>query len=628
MILKTIPTIRARLVVGVAIFLLAFGVRVLTWHDTRLEVRKVQTVVVADYQRIAQLFGDGGISSFLSRSSPLADLNTLGHPPGYSLLVAVIYSFSQSDAAIQFVQMAADALSAVMIFLIVSELLSLGAGAVAGFLAAFSPQLAWNSVLLLPDSISVLPILLAVFLLARAIKRPRLLSFIVIGALVGLSCWLRANVMFLTVFVAVITLLVLGIRRWQFALAIVCGTLVIVLPLTIRNAIVFHRFIPLSLGAGQTFLEGIADYDKAGRFGIPETDMGIMMQEAKFYQRPDYYGTLFNPDGVERERARLSRGFAVVRSHPVWFAGVMAKRASSMLRLERSRLLSNEPAITHSLDDLDHAEVASTITREELFSNGVAVPGAAAYPGGGSPGVLPAVTVRGNTEKYARQFSGPEITVKSGTDYVITSPNKIIHGRMRVSVINASGNVYSSQIIEPFEHTPKGDWAKSHPLEYPEMIDSGLDQPEQLVTLPFVAVRDEPIRVVWANEASNTQSLVEISFIKLHELGPARYLWTRYPRSVVNAIQRVFLTAVILPFGILGILILALRSQTAALVVLSIVPIYFMTVQAAVHTEYRYVIAVTYFLFAFAGVTIGCGFGLAVQKLTARVGSSATKSVA
>src|SRR4029450_9143624 len=101
-------------------------------------------------------------------------------------------------------------------------------------------------------------------------------------------------------------------RPWRFALAVVCGTLLIVLPLTLRNAFVFHRFIPLSLGAGQTFLEGIADYDHDGRFGIPQTDMGIMKQEAEIYQRPDYYGTLFNPDGVERERARLSRGWAVI----------------------------------------------------------------------------------------------------------------------------------------------------------------------------------------------------------------------------------------------------------------------------------------------------------------------------
>src|SRR5436190_13380945 len=115
--------LKRRIVSAVVIFLLALGVRVLTWHDTRLEVGKVQSAVVADYQRVAELLRAGGVSSFLSSSSPLADLNNLGHPPGYSFLIASVYSFRHSDAAVQLMQITGDALSAVLIFLIVAELL-------------------------------------------------------------------------------------------------------------------------------------------------------------------------------------------------------------------------------------------------------------------------------------------------------------------------------------------------------------------------------------------------------------------------------------------------------------------------------------------------------------------------
>src|SRR6266571_9095612 len=83
---------RVRFAICALIFLLALGVRVLSWHDTRLEVGKVQTSVTADYKRVAQLLREGGVASFLSSSSPLSDLNTLGHPPGYSILLALIYS--------------------------------------------------------------------------------------------------------------------------------------------------------------------------------------------------------------------------------------------------------------------------------------------------------------------------------------------------------------------------------------------------------------------------------------------------------------------------------------------------------------------------------------------------------
>ena len=115
---------RTRFAICSIIFLLAFGVRVLSWHDTRLEVGKVQTTVSGDYKRVAQLLRQGGVASFFSSSSPLGDLNTLGHPPGYSILIAAVYSiFGESDTAVQFAQMIGDALAAVMIFLIVAELL-------------------------------------------------------------------------------------------------------------------------------------------------------------------------------------------------------------------------------------------------------------------------------------------------------------------------------------------------------------------------------------------------------------------------------------------------------------------------------------------------------------------------
>src|SRR3977135_379583 len=125
--LKNSP-LRARFVICLLIFLTAFGVRLLSWHDTRLEVGKVQTAVTGDYQRVAQLLRQGGLASFLSSSSPLSDLNTLGHPPGYSILIASVFSvFGESNTALQFVQITCDALAAVIIFLIVAELLPLGA---------------------------------------------------------------------------------------------------------------------------------------------------------------------------------------------------------------------------------------------------------------------------------------------------------------------------------------------------------------------------------------------------------------------------------------------------------------------------------------------------------------------
>jgi len=98
---------------------------------------------------------------------------------------------------------------------------------------------------------------------------------------------------------------------------------------------------------------------------------------------------------------------------------------------------------------------------------------------------------------------------------------------------------------------------------------------------------------------------------------------------LIHAIQRMFITAIILPLSIIGLLIVICRKKKLALLILLAVPIYFFTVQSAVHTEYRYVIAVTYFLFAFAGVAIGFGIDLLFKTLMmlVRSSSSAMKSL-
>ncbi|MDQ3804932.1 MAG: hypothetical protein M3416_14010, partial [Acidobacteriota bacterium] len=116
-----------------------------------------------------------------------------------------------------------------------------------------------------------------------------------------------------------------------------------VAPLTIRNAVVYGHFIPVSLGAGQTLVEGVADYDPERRFGLPDTDVELTRLEASEAGRPEYAAALFKPDGIERDRWRTRRALKVIGENPVWFAGVMLRRAGSMLRLERTPLASTLP---------------------------------------------------------------------------------------------------------------------------------------------------------------------------------------------------------------------------------------------------------------------------------------------
>ena len=135
-------------------------------------------------------------------------------------------------------------------------------------------------------------------------------------------------------------------------------------------------------------------------------------------------------------------------------------------------------------------------------------------------------------------------------------------------------------------------------------------QPYAYLQMAFVS-GNAPMRIVVTNEASDVPNpTIKIAPLSFSNLGSARFLWTRYPRLVIHGIQKLFLTAVMLPLAIIGLLLLIWQQRGRALVILSIVPLYYFLVQSIMHTEYRYVLAVDYFLFAFAGVTLCVCAGL------------------
>jgi len=195
------------------------------------------------------------------------------------------------------------------------------------------------------------------------------------------------------------------------------------------------------------------------------------------------------------------------------------------------------------------------------------------------------VELVGDDSKYGEQLSSGKIALRRATDYVFAVPVQMISGRMRISVINSAGKAYAFGIVEAIEQTTPDE------------------EPVNLIQLPFVSNSDEDVRLSFANEASTPANpTAKVGESKLFELGPARFLWTRYPRLLVHGIQKIFLTAVILPLAIIGLGLLIIRKQSRALIILTVVPVYFFCVQSIVHTEYRYVLAVDYFLFALVGV--------------------------
>jgi dolichyl-phosphate-mannose-protein mannosyltransferase len=550
----------------------------------------VETFVTSDYKDSAHQLFRCDLRAFVS------DLNHMEHPPGYPILLAGIFTvFGDSDPAIQIVQMICDSAAAVVVFLIVFELLPVGVASTAGLLAALSPQFAYYSVLLLPDSLAVLPILLAIYFLIRARKRPRLLTFATAGAFVGLSCCLRANALLLAPFLSVFVLILFERgKRLQYSAILILGTLILIAPITVKNLIVFHHFVPLSLGAGQKLLEGIAEYDTEGRFGIPKTDLGIMRQEAVVYERPDYALSLFGPDGIQRDRMRLTRGLAVIRSHPVWYFGVMFRRGISFFRLARVPIISRESPVTHVLENTDKIPTVWVNSPAELIANGSVVSKQAQ---GSLVDDGRMLRIVGDETKHGNQIVSPAIVVERNRDYVFHLPLKLEDGRAIIKVTD----VDQSRVLAATE------------IDLLEGVSASA-QPLNRLAIPFVSGNISQVRLIFANNASSpVRPVALMGQIEMFELGPSSHQWMRYPRLLIRNLQKFFITAWMLPFAIIGIALLIGAHRLRAVALLLIVPVYYLLVQSALHTERRYVIAIQYFLLILAAVTLGLLFSLLKQ---------------
>lgn len=133
--------------------------------------------------------------------------------------------------------------------------------------------------------------------------------------------------------------------------------------------------------------------------------------------------------------------------------------------------------------------------------------------------------------------------------------------------------------------------------------------------MPFVNTNHDQVQLAIANvESPAPHAIVDIGRAQLVELGPASYLWTRYPRMLVKTVQKLFVARHFLPLTILGVVILAVYRRKVALAVILTLPLYYLSSHAPIHFEYRYILPVYFFWFILAGLAI-YWIGLTVRSL-------------
>lgn len=618
-----------------SLFLIAVGVRLLHWQDYRAELTRGEpwmADLVRQYKSEAQQMREGGGLLFPRAPVDPGDARLLLHPPGYSILMAAVFGlWNDSNSAVRCVQIIGDGLAVVMVFLIAAELLNGAIALIAGLLAALSPHLAFYSLWLSPDSLAVLPILLAIYLLIKATKRPRLSTVIAAGAMIGVSCWLRANALMLAPFFALaLAALVVRGKRLRYALTLIGATILVIAPITIRNAILFHRFIPLSIAGGENLVVGIGDLDKQGRFQMPTSDQDAALKDAEWHNRPDYARNPWAPDGIERDQYRYVRGLQVIRAHPFWFAGGMLRRAAFMLSYNDARpadwpfntasvpIISAEPAVAHAATRPDDAPpVWSSAVAGWLTDEAITAPAAdVALDADGQ-----SLRITGDSSAFGDQFASAPLPIKPQTDYLLTLKIKAEQAAAAVKVTTVDRRfTLASAILDspPAESAPS---RKPKSEKRKPSSDEPTGEPEMsLLQMVFASGDHSAVRLVISNNGpASTLHITQVGQADLFELGATPHLWTRYPRALAHGLQKnLFKTRGMLPLVIAGLLLLGLAGRGRVLVVLLVVPLYYLCVQSALSTEYRYILALHYCLFIASAVALYCA-GITIGQLTSRL---------
>lgn len=194
--------------------------------------------------------GDGYIRPFddllLHLRRPTAE-----YPPLFPMLLALpawlgARSVEQQRIFVSFV----GAGTVALVGLLGRRVASAGVGLVAAALAAVYPMLFLSEATLMAESLYVALVTLLLLCAYRAYDEPKPVRFVALGAVIGLATLTRAEGILLGALVTIplgVVLRNLSSRQRIARVAIALGVAVAVIaPWTIRNAVRFHTFVPVS----------------------------------------------------------------------------------------------------------------------------------------------------------------------------------------------------------------------------------------------------------------------------------------------------------------------------------------------------------------------------------------------
>lgn len=333
--------LRNRIAIFMMIFLLAFCVRFLTMQFMKMHLHDAGWFQIGSYR----VFEKRAANILAGKEHPFwiddpSRTDVVQYPPAFPWWIALIYRVSgeQSPYAVQRVQWILDLM--LSLFLITGIAVTAYGWRVAvsaSFLTAVSPLLAMYGSWPSSDAPTTWFVLGSVWLLLIAAKRNSIRWVLGSGLMLGIACWLRVNPLYLAPCLGLALILFLRTalkKRVALAVALVGTAALVISPIVVRNYIVFPVFTPTGGTIGTNLWEGLGETEFGRQNGFIMSDDKMVERERQKMGLPQNVRLEpFWPDGINRDKERAREALALIKQHPVWYAGVMLNRMWGMLKV-------------------------------------------------------------------------------------------------------------------------------------------------------------------------------------------------------------------------------------------------------------------------------------------------------
>ena len=305
--------------VGVACFtLLALATRVLYLEQFSLPI--LQFSDARGYFSLGSYLAEG--AGYIRWPEMLfygIQIPTAEFPPLFPLLLAGLHLLGETSMEGQrLIISILGAQNVVWVSLLGRALTNARTGLVAGGIAAFSPALIEIDGSLMAEALYVPLMTISYILLLRALAQQSPASWLGVGAVLGLCALVRSEAFLFIPFLG-LPLVWMGVRRkrWLAIAALVVGLTGVILPWTVRNAVVLGAFVPVS----QSFKGVVRGANCAAAYRLPRHRGGWVL-----YGKQDSGKRIRRPSESESFDRSQDIGIRFMMEHLDELPGVIVAR--------------------------------------------------------------------------------------------------------------------------------------------------------------------------------------------------------------------------------------------------------------------------------------------------------------